>query len=106
MFSKHAAGPGLRWERFIEREPYFAVLTSPKYLRANLTNASEREFFDSGEEFVDWALKTIDLHLIPHFAPVSVLEYGCGAGRLAIPFARRPGSVMAVDRSAVMLNIA
>ena len=52
MFSRDAAGPDLHWERLVEREPYFAVLTSPKYPRANLKNASEREFFDSGEKFV------------------------------------------------------
>ena len=29
----------------------------------------------------------------PHFAPLSVLEYGCGVGRLLIPFARRAEKV-------------
>ena len=37
---------------------------------------------------------------------MSVLEYGCGPGRLALPLARRPGSVTAVDRSPVMLDLA
>ena len=35
--------PDRRWEAFAEREPYFAVLTAPKYLRANLTLAMRRE---------------------------------------------------------------
>jgi len=29
--------PDPRWEAFAAREPYFAVLTDPKFLRANLT---------------------------------------------------------------------
>jgi 2-polyprenyl-3-methyl-5-hydroxy-6-metoxy-1,4-benzoquinol methylase len=95
-----------RWEMFVDREPYFAVLTSPKYLRRNFTAINEREFFQSGETFVDWALRIIEQRLIPHFAPASILEYGCGVGRLAIPFARRPGSITAVDLSPTMLAVA
>ncbi|MBK5258701.1 MAG: methyltransferase domain-containing protein [Thermoanaerobaculia bacterium] len=38
-----------------------------------------------------------------HFTAEVVLEYGCGPGRLAIPFARRAGRVVAVDRSEAML---
>ena len=43
---------------------------------------------------------------MPHFSPMSTLEFGCGVGRLAIPFARRPGAVLAVDRSPAMLAAA
>lgn len=95
-----------RWEAFVDREPYFAVLTSSKYLRRNFSGVNERDFFESGETYVDWVLRIIEQRLIPRFAPASILEYGCGVGRLAIPFARRPGSVTAVDRSATMLAVA
>jgi SAM-dependent methyltransferase len=98
--------PDPRWEAFAAREPYFAVLTDPKFLRANLTPGHEREFFASGEAVVSWMLAVIDAGLSPQFAPMSILEYGCGLGRLALPLARRPGSVTAVDRSPVMLDLA
>ena len=91
--------PDLRWEAFAAREPYFAVLTAPQFLRANLTPDSEREFFASGEQYVEWLLRLIGERLVPEFAPVSTLEFGCGVGRLAIPFAKRAGRVTAVDRS-------
>src|SRR4051812_14395758 len=94
------------WEAFAAREPYFAVLTASRFLRANLTEDSEREFFASGEAYVDWLLRLIADRLVPEFAPVSTLEYGCGNGRLAIPFARRAGTVTAVDRSNAMLAAA
>ena len=96
--------PDPRWERFAAREPHFAVLTDPRFLRANLTPAHEREFFASGETLVTWMLGVIDAALVPQFAPMSTLEYGCGLGRLALPFGQRPGSVTAVDRSPVMLD--
>lgn len=98
--------PDPRWEAFAAREPHFAVLTDPRFLRANLTPEHAREFFASGEAVVSWMLEVIDAGLSPQFAPMSVLEYGCGPGRLALPLARRPGSVTAVDRSPVMLDLA
>jgi SAM-dependent methyltransferase len=94
------------WERFAAREPYFSVVTDPRFLRANLTPERERQFFASGESLVSWMLGVIDAGLAPQFAPMSTLEFGCGPGRLALPLARRPGSVVAVDRSPVMLDLA
>ena len=98
--------PDPRLEAFAAREPYFAVLTDPRFLRANLTPEHEREFFASGEAVVSWMLGVIDAGLAPQFAPMSMLEYGCGPGRLALPLAQRPGSVTAVDRSPGMLDLA
>src|SRR4051812_18910781 len=94
------------WEAFAAREPYFAVLTASRFLRANLTPDGRREFFASGEAYVDWLLRLIGDRLVPEFSPMSTLEYGCGVGRLAIPFARRAGRVTAVDRSPAMLETA
>jgi hypothetical protein len=61
-----------RWEAFAAREPYFAVLTDPRFLRANLTPEHEREFFASGEAVVSWMLAVIDAGLSPQFAPMSL----------------------------------
>jgi SAM-dependent methyltransferase len=91
-------------EAFAAREPHFSVLTAPRFLKANLTPEHEREFFASGEAVVSWMLDVIDAGLVPEFAPMTVLEYGCGIGRLAFPLARRPGAVTAVDSSPAMLD--
>jgi 2-polyprenyl-3-methyl-5-hydroxy-6-metoxy-1,4-benzoquinol methylase len=98
--------PDAAFDSFAAREPYFAVATDPRFLRANLTAADEREFFAAGEALVDRMFGIIDAGLLPGFSPVSMLEYGCGLGRLAIPLSRRPGSVTAIDRSPVMLDLA
>jgi ubiquinone/menaquinone biosynthesis C-methylase UbiE len=91
-------------------EPYFTVLTDPRFLRANLTVDVRREFFAGGEALVDFMWRTIQLRLSPDFGPTAILEYGCGAGRLALPLARRAarraGTVTAVDRSPGMLRTA
>jgi ubiquinone/menaquinone biosynthesis C-methylase UbiE len=98
--------PDPKWEKFAEREPYFAVFTDPKFLSASRTANDEAAFFDSGYLLVDSILHTIKRRLNNDFAPESILEYGCGPGRLAIPFAHKAGSVTAVDRSPAMLETA
>jgi SAM-dependent methyltransferase len=98
--------PDRRWEAFAAREPYFAVFTDPKFLSANRTANNEREFFDSGELLADAIFYTIKRRMAFDYAPQSILEYGCGPGRLAIPFARRAVSITAVDRSPAMLEAA
>jgi 2-polyprenyl-3-methyl-5-hydroxy-6-metoxy-1,4-benzoquinol methylase len=98
--------PDERWDAFVEREPYFAVLTAPKFRRANLTDSHLREFFASGERLADWIFREIDTHVLPEFAPASILDYGAGIGRLSLAFASRAGSIVAVDRSEQMLHVA
>jgi SAM-dependent methyltransferase len=91
-------------ERFYADEPLFAVLSSPRYRSANQTLRDVEEFFDTGEEYVSDLVGFIRPHLDLHFTLRSVLEFGCGPGRLAIPFARRAARVVAVDESEAMLD--
>ena len=95
-----------RWDDFAAREPYFAVLTHARYLRANFDAAAQAEFFDSGDDYVSELYGIVRARVAPHFGPVSVLEYGCGVGRLLIPFARRATTVTGVDISPAMLAVA
>ncbi len=94
------------WDEFVSREPYFAILTQPRFLRANFDQAAQAEFFQSGEGYVAELLPFLATRVAPRFQPANVLEYGCGVGRLAIPFARRAARVTGVDISPSMLQIA
>src|SRR5262249_16582398 len=42
------------FDRFAAREPYFSILTDPKFLRDRLTPDAEHEFFASGDAVVAW----------------------------------------------------
>lgn len=75
------------WETFGAQDPYFAVLTTPKY-RGTLSPEARAEFFKGGQELIDHVLRNIHRHLDPTFAPRSALDFGCGVGRTAIPLAR------------------
>jgi SAM-dependent methyltransferase len=98
--------PSPSWERFAAREPYFAVLTDPKYLAANFDDAARAAFFDSGTKYVELVLDVIRNRITPMHRPESVLELGCGPGRLALAFSPAVSRVTAVDISPAMLALA
>jgi SAM-dependent methyltransferase len=93
-------------EDFIRREPYFTIVTDPRYLSANRTPEAEREFFQSGENDVAEIYDIARQRVVVNFAPRRVLEYGCGVGRLAVALAQRAEHVTAVDSSPAMLDAA
>jgi SAM-dependent methyltransferase len=92
------------WKIWGETNPYFGVLTDPKFLNANLNKASLQEFFASGELHVEHVYATIRARIQTNFQPARVLDYGCGVGRLVVPFAKRAEMVVGVDVSPGMLD--
>ncbi|MBV9670709.1 MAG: class I SAM-dependent methyltransferase, partial [Acidobacteriales bacterium] len=94
------------WETFGETDPYFGVLSHEQYRKDNLTADALREFFVSGEEHVQEVMQAIRTHCAPQFRPQRTLDFGCGVGRLLIPFARVSGQAVGVDISPGMLATA
>jgi SAM-dependent methyltransferase len=92
------------WEEWGRREPYFGVITHPRYRRSHLNEDTKREFFDSGAPHVQYVLATIKRCIDPNFAPRSILDFGCGVGRLLLPFAAMAEEVVGVDVSQSMLQ--
>jgi SAM-dependent methyltransferase len=94
----------IAWEEWGRRDPYFGVITDPKFRRVGLSELSKREFFESGESHVHGVLATIRKHIDAAFAPRAVLDFGCGVGRLLIPFAKIADEVVGLDVSSSMLQ--
>ncbi|HEX7706014.1 MAG TPA: methyltransferase domain-containing protein [Thermoanaerobaculia bacterium] len=94
------------WDRFAAREPYFAVITESRFLSSTFDAAAETDFFATGEAHVSSLYEFVVGTVGAHLTPLSVLEYGCGPGRLLLPFARRAEKVTGVDRSPAMLEAA
>lgn len=91
------------WEAYGRNEPYFGVLTHERFQRENLDDRSREMFFGTGREHVAAVLDTIRRRLDPGFSPRRILDFGCGVGRLVVPFASVGDEVVGVDVSEAML---
>jgi len=91
------------WEKFGKYSPYFGVLTEEKYSCSHDTKENLEEFFQSGVLHVDTVFQKIKQKIDPSFKPKSILDFGCGVGRLVIPFSSYADSVVGVDISKSML---
>jgi len=92
------------WEKWGKNDPYFGVITHEKFRRMNLTEESKLEFFKSGQGHVNRVLNVCKRHFSPNFSPRNVLDFGCGTGRLIIPFSNIAENVVGIDISDSMLR--
>lgn len=92
------------WEAWGRQDPYFGVITNPKFRSSELTAESRKEFFDSGQAHADYVMQMIRLHIGASFQPRSILDFGCGVGRLLVPFAKHAPEVVGMDVSNAMLQ--
>jgi len=97
-------GPARDWHKWGSDNPYFGVFTAERFLNANLTDDSRREFFASGEQHVEHIYSVIRSKIQSNLQADRILDYGCGVGRLLIPFARRARTVVGLDISPGMLS--
>jgi 2-polyprenyl-3-methyl-5-hydroxy-6-metoxy-1,4-benzoquinol methylase len=91
------------WKRYGDTDPYFGVLTDPRFHRAQLNEAALAEFWATGEAHVERVAALFAAHLGRELRPARSLDFGCGVGRVLLPLARRSGQAVGVDVSASML---
>ncbi|MCU1227748.1 MAG: methylase involved in ubiquinone/menaquinone biosynthesis [Acidobacteria bacterium] len=84
------------WEELARREPYFALLT-------NSGAPATEDFFETGEADIAALLEQIAVVLSREVELTDVLDFGCGAGRLTLPLARRAERVVAYDIAPAIL---
>lgn len=94
----------IEWEKWGQRDPYFAVLTDPRFRASAMNDDAKTEFFDNGLTHVDYVLRICRNHIQADFTPTRILDFGCGVGRLLIPFAQTGAEVVGVDISPSMLR--
>jgi len=96
--------PDKEWEKFGRNDPYYGVMTLDRFHKGKLNKQSLIEFFNSGQEFIDYGLDTIRTTFQEEFSLNRALDFGCGVGRCAIPLARVCPVVVGVDISDSMLE--
>jgi SAM-dependent methyltransferase len=84
------------WEDLARREPYFPVLTDE--------GVRDADFLKTGEEDIVLLLAAIASILGRDPPLAAVLDFGCGAGRLTLPLARRAAGVVACDIAPTILE--
>lgn len=92
------------WERWGQLDPYFGVITHERFRRRNLDADARREFFDSGRLHVEYVLAMCRTYIDAGFEPQDVMDFGCGVGRVVVPFAARCRRVVGLDVSPSMLE--
>jgi SAM-dependent methyltransferase len=104
MSDKRHFDTDVAWEQWGRCDPYFGVITNPKFRKRELTEEGKLEFFESGRLHVDYLLHVIHKHLDPEFKPRKVLDFGCGVGRTLPAFALIAEDVLGLDVSLSMLD--
>ena len=95
--------PAAQWERFGRDDPYYGVWSTEEFHGRELDAERRARFFASGDEHVAATLARVRELTGASDEPQAVLDYGCGVGRVLIPFARRAPRAVGVDVSPSML---
>ncbi len=91
------------WMAWGERDPYFAVITMPEFRRGVLDEQAKARFFQMGERHASYVLNMCRRHVDPGFKPATVMDFGCGVGRVTLPLAAETDLAVGVDISPAML---
>lgn len=97
---------GADWEKLAQENAYWAVLTEDEF-REKPTPERLASFFARGRDNLDEIKREI-VALYPDFGPrfETVIDFGCGAGRLLVPMARSARKAYGVDISPTMRKLA
>ena len=93
------------WTALGEASPHYSVLTNPAYLPAAMDAEREAQFYASAEEEVAMLRRLCHRNGVA-LAGQSVLDFGCGVGRLGAPLAAIFPRYTGVDVSAPHLGLA
>jgi SAM-dependent methyltransferase len=91
------------WVAWGEKDPYFAVITSPEFRRGAMDGQALAKFFEMGERHARYVLDMCRRRVDPGFKPRSALDFGCGVGRVTLPLAREVEHAVGVDIAPGML---
>jgi SAM-dependent methyltransferase len=84
------------WDLKAQEDAFYFVDSRQEYRKTDL-----EQFWSAGEAGLDYALELVDVEVQP---TDTVVEIGCGVGRLTRVLARRGARVLAIDISEAMLD--
>lgn len=94
----------LQWELLAQADPYVVIAGEQQFTRDQFCESRDH-FFATGENHVANVFQIIESSLGTPFTPGQSLDFGCGAGRILIPLARRSIKVVGIDVSKTMRQL-
>jgi SAM-dependent methyltransferase len=95
----------LTWERLGDERPFHSVLTEPQYLPDRF-GQSEAQFWESGRAEAEQVAHYLRSIGFARCEDLTVVEYGCGVGRVTVPLAAIAKEVIGYDVSEPHLKLA
>ncbi len=94
------------WKVIGNKDPYYGVLTDEQFKSGALDANKIDIFYKTGYEHVEKVMGKLIrfFHLRENYTFENVLDFGCGTGRLVIPFAEKYKKVTGIDISDGMLS--
>ncbi len=92
------------WEKLAEQDRYYWVTTFEKYRDEQMSDDRREEFFGEASDYLEKLLTIIRRHLDPSFKISRALDFGCGAGRVAVPLANVATEVVGLDIAEGLLS--
>ena len=105
MIDKDLADLSQTWSHFGKTRAHWSVLTHSMYLPENFNDKAQQEFFDSGQHVLNDLEKILNRHEMS-FKDQTVLDFGCGVGRVTAPCTLVAKKVYGFDVSLPHLQIA
>ena len=94
------------WSAYGRTEAYYSVLTDPQYLAERMSDEAMDKFYSSGEDELRTLSSVFNEQGLDLEGISSVVELGCGVGRVGAALAARFPSYLGVDISAEHLALA
>jgi SAM-dependent methyltransferase len=94
------------WANYGDQEPYWSVLTDPMFYRSAMDQANEDLFYSSGRAGCDLVANACARNGLAMPKSGSVLDFGCGVGRLGEHLSKDFAHYLGVDISRPHLNVA
>ncbi|CAK9028690.1 unnamed protein product [Durusdinium trenchii] len=105
VFTAHS----IEWAILGKKDPWWSVISADEFRgKVDLPAEQKQRFYDSGKIHRDMILQDIQVNGSRPLdnRSISVLDFGCGVGRLGMAFARTFAEVTCVDQSVFHLEIA
>ena len=90
------------WDEIGRTQPYFGVLTDPRFRTEAINEAARAAFFASGDAEIRHQLAIQRARFGP-FEPRSALDFGCGVGRLTRALGAVTTRALGIDVAPSML---